>query len=65
VTAENHTECFNEAELYRLKGEILLRQCGAAGFEAEDCFQRALDIARHQQAKSLELRAATSLAQLW
>ena len=43
----------------------MLRQCGEAGFEAEACFQRALDIARHQQAKSLELRAAMSLARLW
>ena len=65
VTAENHTERFNEADLHRLKGEFLLRQCGEARFEAEACFQRALDIARHQQAKSLELRAATSLARLW
>jgi predicted ATPase len=31
----------------------------------EECFQRALDIARHQQAKSLELRAAMSLSRLW
>ena len=65
VTAENHTERFNEADLHRLKGELLLRQCGEAGVEAEACFQRALDIARHQQAKSLELRAAMSLARLW
>jgi predicted ATPase len=65
VTAENHAERFNEADLHRLKGEFLLRQCGEAGFEAEACFQRALDIARHQQAKSLELRAAMSLARLW
>ena len=33
--------------------------------EAEVCFHNALDVARHQQAKSLELRAATSLARLW
>jgi predicted ATPase len=33
--------------------------------EAESCFQQALDVARQQQAKSLELRAATSLARLW
>ena len=33
--------------------------------EAEDCFQKALDVARRQSAKSFELRAATSLARLW
>ncbi len=33
--------------------------------EAEACFEKALDVARHQSAKSLELRAATSLARLW
>ena len=65
VTAEHHAERFNEADLHRLKGELLLRQCGKARLAAEACFQRALDIARHQQAKSLELRAATSLARLW
>ena len=65
VTAENHAERFHEADLYRLKGDLLLRQCGEAGCKAEACFQRALDVARHQQAKSLELRAATSLARLW
>jgi predicted ATPase len=65
VTAENHTERFNEADLHRLKGEFLLRQYGGGRCEAAACFQRALDIARRQQAKSLELRAATSLARLW
>jgi predicted ATPase len=65
VTVEQHTERFYEADLHRLQGELLLRQSEEAGLEAEACFQRALDIARHQQAKSLELRAATSLARLW
>ena len=65
VTAENHAERFNEADLHRLKGELLLRQYEGARCEAAACFQRALDIARRQQAKSLELRAATSLARLW
>jgi len=37
----------------------------ASQAEAEACFQRALDVARRQQAKSLELRAAMSLARLW
>jgi class 3 adenylate cyclase/predicted ATPase len=54
-----------EAELYRLKGELLLKQTVPEEPQAETCFQQALDIARHQQAKSLELRAAMSLARLW
>jgi predicted ATPase len=52
-----------EAELYRLKGELTL-QSGVQN-EAVECFQEALNIARRQQAKSLELRAAVSLACLW
>ena len=59
-----------EAELYRLKGELLLAQGGAGpkrqeGEGAEACFQQALATARHQDAKSLELRTAMSLARLW
>ena len=50
------------ADLYRLKGEVLLQQ-GAVG-EAEGCFRRALEVAREQKAKSPELQAATSLARL-
>jgi class 3 adenylate cyclase/predicted ATPase len=54
-----------EAELHRLKGELLLQHAVTQPGEAATCFQQALTIARHQQAKSLELRAATSLARLW
>ena len=54
-----------EAELHRLKGELLSTQSVPDGAEAEACFHRALEIARDQSAKSLELRAATSLARLW
>jgi predicted ATPase len=54
-----------EAELYRLRGELLLRHGVAPAGEAEACFQQALAVARRQQAKSLELRAAISLARLW
>jgi class 3 adenylate cyclase/predicted ATPase len=54
-----------EAELYRLKGELLLQQNSANQAEAAICFHHALDVARHQQAKSLELRAARSLSKLW
>jgi len=50
--------------MHRLKGELLLRQ--ASPFEeVEAYFRQAIEIARDQQAKSLELRAATSLSRLW
>jgi len=58
-------ERFYETELYRLKGELLLAQSVDNDTEAEACFHHALDIARYQQAKSLELRAAMSLGRLW
>ena len=54
-----------EAELYRLKGELLLCQSSDNSVEAETCFHQALAIARHQQAKSWELRTAISLSRLW
>jgi predicted ATPase len=54
-----------EAEIHRLKGALLLQQSSDNQVEAEACFRHALDIARNQQAKSFELRAATSLARLW
>ena len=54
-----------EAELYRLKGELLLQYPSDNFAEVETCFPKALDIARQQQAKSWELRAANSLARLW
>ena len=63
---EAHGERFYEAELYRLRGEIALKTqaaCGTAAAVAS--FQQALTVARRQQAKSWELRAATSLARLW
>ncbi|MGH7452140.1 MAG: hypothetical protein ACRENG_12395 [bacterium] len=53
-----------EAELHRLKGEFLLIQRNDEA-EAVACFHNALEIARRQQAKSLELRAAMSLSRLW
>jgi predicted ATPase/class 3 adenylate cyclase len=53
-----------EAELYRLRGALLLLSADNEA-DVEACFHQALDIARRQQAKSLELRAATSLARLW
>jgi predicted ATPase len=67
VLADVHNTglCYYEAELYRLKGELLLQQAAGSGGEAEACFHQALDVARRQQAKSLELRAAMSLSRLW
>jgi predicted ATPase len=59
-----------EAELYRLKGDLSL-QSGVRGpeskgeAEAEECFLKAVEIARRQSAKSWELRAVMSLAKLW
>jgi len=53
------------AEAYRIKGELLLRQAIPDASQALACFQQALAIARRQQAKSWELRAAMSLARLW
>ena len=53
------------AEAYRLQGVLLLQQAVPEPAQAEACFQHALTIARRQQAKSWELRAATSLARLW
>ena len=70
-----------EAELYRLKGQLTLQKFQVSGSkfqvdnpqsafrnpqsEAEECFLKAIEIARRQQAKSLELRAAMSLSRLW
>ena len=53
------------AEAYRFQGELLLRQAVPEVAQAEACFQYALTIARHQQAKSWELRTAISLSRLW
>jgi predicted ATPase len=58
-------ERFWEAELHRLKGELLLSLSADNQAEAEGCLHQALAVARRQQAKSLELRAATSLSRLW
>lgn len=72
---EKNDERWDEAELYRLKGELLLQKEGertASGSsltgpptEAEACFLKSIDIARSQRAKSLELRVTTCLARYW
>jgi predicted ATPase len=63
-------EKWYEAEIYRVKGEMILQSGGehpaaAARREAEACFEKALEIARKQSARSLELRTSTSLSRLW
>jgi predicted ATPase len=58
-------EGFYEAELYRLAGVVHLTSTATAQAEAEGNITHALTIARRQEAKALELRAATSLARLW
>jgi class 3 adenylate cyclase/predicted ATPase len=81
LAAVNRTEeRWWEAELYRIKGQLVLEAkvrspesenlspqppTPSTQAEAEECFLKALDISRKQQAKSLELRAAMSLARLW
>jgi predicted ATPase len=67
---EKTGERYYEAEIYRLRGELLLMQGDEAEAEAsfhyaEGCFQHAIEVARRQQARSWELRATTSLARLW
>jgi len=60
---EETGERFVEAEIHRLEANLLLSENGSA--EAEACYARALAVARAQQARSLELRAACDLARLW
>jgi hypothetical protein len=65
AAAHNIGERWHEVDRYRLKGELLLALAAAHDTEAESWFHQALTVARPQQAKSLELRAATSLSRLW
>ena len=58
-------ERFYEAELYRLKGELLLARSPENQADAEPCFRKAIEVARWQSAKSLELRTVMSLSRLW
>jgi predicted ATPase len=76
AVAHHDSECWHEAELYRLQGEFLIgrhdrrarRSIPSGGTTTDpqvERFLHAIAIARRQQARSLELRAATSLAGLW
>jgi class 3 adenylate cyclase/predicted ATPase len=60
---ERGTRAFG-AEMHRLKGELLLRQNDSNTAEAQSCYERAIEIARRQNGKSLELRATVSLTRL-
>jgi predicted ATPase len=62
---EQHDERYWEAEIAHLRGVLLLQQPGTPQAEAQTWLQRALDVARCKEAKSLELRAAMSLNRLW
>jgi predicted ATPase len=64
AVAGEHKDRHTEAEMHRLKGELLLRQDHSKAAEAQSWFQRAVETARKQSAKSWELRATTSLARL-
>jgi predicted ATPase len=67
--ADKNEERFYNTELYRLKGELTLKAkvqgSKSTVEEAEESFWKAVEIARRQSAKSLELRAVISLARLW
>ena len=66
VTAvETTKEKWFEAEIHRIAGDIALKSLKPNAAKAEADFERALKVARAQQAKSWELRAAMSLARLW
>jgi predicted ATPase len=65
TVADRTSEHWWDAELHRLKGELLLLQSRQNKSEVKTCFDRALGVARSQNAKSLELRAAMSMARLW
>jgi predicted ATPase len=64
AAAHENEDHQNEAERYRIKGELLLRQDDRQTIKAENCFRRAVQNARKQSAKTLELRATMSLARL-
>ena len=64
AVAEKNDDRCHEAELHRLKGELLLAESADQLALAEDSFRRAIETARRQQSRAWELRAAVSLARL-
>jgi predicted ATPase len=65
TAVETTKERWCEAEINRIAGEIALKSPEPETAKAEACFERALEVARQQEAKSWELRAAMSMARLW
>src|SRR5262249_2203386 len=70
AAVDRNGERWYEAELYRLKGQLTLQSKvqgpkSEVEEEAEECFLKAMEVARKEQAKSLELRAVMSLSRLW
>ena len=65
TVVETANERWYEAEINRIAGDIALKSSEADATKAEKYFERALAVAREQQAKSWELRAAMSMARLW
>jgi predicted ATPase/class 3 adenylate cyclase len=70
AAVQQTNERYWEAEIHRLRGQLLLAAASdpaasAVVRSAEECYRRALDVARRQGARSLELRAAVSLSRLW
>jgi predicted ATPase len=63
--AQESGERWYEPELHRIKGEFLLAESVRDETQAEACFERACNLARNYDARSLELRAALSLGRLW
>jgi len=64
AAADQHGNRYYEAEMHRLQGELLIKQDDSNAVEAQSCFERAIEVARKQSAKSWELRATVSLARL-
>ena len=70
VWMERTGERFQAAELYRQKGDLLLRRAGVEALpdieaEAERCYRKSIETARQQEARFYELKAATNLSRLW
>ncbi len=63
--SEANADQFSLPEFHRIEGALHLARSANAKVEAEACFQRAIEIARGNTARTLELRAATRLARLW